>query len=66
MKTERDRGERKRTTIYGKISSKYQQYHTKHHAMADIYTKDPDFQLFREGLKQRENQLAHKVEELRE
>ncbi|XP_070023106.1 uncharacterized protein [Nicotiana sylvestris] len=34
--------------------------------MADIYNQDPDFQLFCKGLKQREDQLARKVEELRE
>lgn len=51
METKRERRERKRTTIYEKISSKYQKYSAKHCAMADIYTQDPDFQLFREGLK---------------
>ncbi|XP_070010224.1 protein CROWDED NUCLEI 2-like [Nicotiana sylvestris] len=66
METERERRERKRTAIFRKKSSKYQKYHTKHRAMADIYTQHPDFQLFHEGLKQREDQLARKVEDLRE
>ncbi|XP_070015728.1 uncharacterized protein [Nicotiana sylvestris] len=66
METECERRERKRTAIYGKTSSKYQQYRAKHRAKADIYNQDPDFQLFREGLKLREDQLERKVEELRE
>ncbi|XP_019259241.1 PREDICTED: uncharacterized protein LOC109237389 [Nicotiana attenuata] len=66
MEIECEGQERRRTALYGKMSSKYQEYRTKHRAMADIYNQDPDFQLFREGLKQREDQLARKVEELRE
>ncbi|XP_070022078.1 uncharacterized protein [Nicotiana sylvestris] len=66
LEIERERRERMRMTIYGKMSSKYQEYRTKHRAMADIYNQDHDFQLFREGLKQREDQLARKVEELKE
>ncbi|XP_070010817.1 peroxisomal and mitochondrial division factor 2-like [Nicotiana sylvestris] len=48
------------------MSSKYQQYRAKHRSMSDIYHQDPDFQVFREGLKQREGQLERKIEELRE
>ncbi|XP_070020682.1 uncharacterized protein [Nicotiana sylvestris] len=58
--------ERKRTGLYEKMSSKYQHYHAKHRAMSDIYHQDPEFQVFREGLKQREDQLERKIEELRE
>ncbi|XP_070010812.1 spindle pole body component 110-like [Nicotiana sylvestris] len=34
--------------------------------MANIYHQDPEFQVFREGLKHREDQLECKIEELRE
>ncbi|XP_070007734.1 spindle pole body component 110-like [Nicotiana sylvestris] len=64
--TEREHLERRRMAIYEKMSSKYQRYRAKHRAMADIYNQDPEFQLFREGLKQREDQLERKIEELRE
>lgn len=34
--------------------------------MSNIYHQDPEFQVFREGLKQWEDQLERKIEELRE
>lgn len=45
---------------------KYQQHHAKHQAMSDLYRQDPEFQVFREGLKQRESQLENRVAELEE
>lgn len=54
MEVEGDRRERKRTGLYKKMSMKYQQYYDKHRAMSDVYHQDPEFQVFREGLKQRE------------
>ncbi|XP_070026523.1 uncharacterized protein [Nicotiana sylvestris] len=66
MEIEHKRQERRRTTTYGKMSSKYQEYCSKHRVMADIYNQDRDFQLLCEGLKQIKDQLACKVEELKE
>ncbi|XP_070029629.1 spindle pole body component 110-like [Nicotiana sylvestris] len=66
LEVERERRERKRTGLYEKMSSKYQQYRAKHQAISDMYHQDPEFQVFHEGLKQREDQLERKIEELRE
>ncbi|XP_070017948.1 uncharacterized protein [Nicotiana sylvestris] len=66
MEVERERRERRRTGLYKKMSSKYHQYHAKHRAMSNIYHQDPKFQVFREGLKQQEDQLERRVEELEE
>nr|XP_009791020.1 PREDICTED: uncharacterized protein LOC104238381 [Nicotiana sylvestris] len=66
MKVEREHRQRRRTGLFEKMLSKYHQYRAKHRAVADIYHRDPEFQVFREGLKQREDQLECKIEELRE
>ncbi|XP_070007531.1 structural maintenance of chromosomes protein 4-like [Nicotiana sylvestris] len=66
LKVERERRERKKMDLYEKMSSKYQQYSAKHRVMSDIYHQDPEFQVFRERIKQREDQLESNIEELKE
>ncbi|XP_019258756.1 PREDICTED: uncharacterized protein LOC109236972 [Nicotiana attenuata] len=66
MEIERDRRDERGTTVFGKLASKYKEYRTKHRALADVFTQDSNFQLFRDGLKQREEELVQKVEELKE
>lgn len=66
MEIERDRWDKQRTTIFGKVASKYKEYRIKHHALADVFTQERDFQLFRDGFKQKEKYLAQKVKKLKE
>lgn len=66
MEIERDKRDEGRTTIFGKVASKYKEYRTKHRGLADVFTKDSDFQLFCDELKQKEEELVQKVEELKE
>lgn len=51
MEIEHDRRDERRTIIFKKVTSKYKEYHTKHRALTDVFTKDSDFQLFHNGLK---------------
>ncbi|XP_019244425.1 PREDICTED: uncharacterized protein LOC109224291 [Nicotiana attenuata] len=66
MEIENDRRDERRTAVFGKLASKYKEYHTKNRALADVFTQDSNFQLFRDGLKQKEEELAQKVNELKE
>ncbi|XP_070025631.1 uncharacterized protein [Nicotiana sylvestris] len=66
MGIDRDRREERRTAIFKKVTSKYREYRTKHRTLADVFNQDSEFQLFRDGLKQKDEELAKKDEELKE
>ncbi|XP_016489242.1 uncharacterized protein LOC107809162 [Nicotiana tabacum] len=66
MEIERDRREERRTDSFKKVTSKYKEYRTKHQTLAKVFNQDSEFQLFRDGLKKKDEQLAKKDEELKE
>ncbi|XP_070008756.1 uncharacterized protein [Nicotiana sylvestris] len=66
MEIECEHRDRWKTAIYGNMTTKYQEYRSKHRGLADLFTQDNDFQMFRDGLKQKKNQLEQKVKELKE
>ncbi|XP_019238116.1 PREDICTED: uncharacterized protein LOC109218216 [Nicotiana attenuata] len=64
LEVERGRRERKRADLYKKLLRKYRKCRAKHQSVADLYRQDPEFQVFREGLKEREAQLERRGAEL--
>lgn len=64
LEVEQRRREQKKAIIFDKMVKRYRWYCSKHRAAADLFQKDPEFRVFREGLEQREAHLKRREVEL--